>query len=391
MGDAALGDISVARVNELIQLFSANHKRDMRAEKRTAMSSVLFDLPRRSSLGWQCLHDNQGPFLRELAAAAPPEELGRRMRTVGRRPYALQPFILVCGHLAHRQQRMLDLGLRPGEPFAEERPEELAFLMDFWARLQGAYRSDDVLLPAQANHSLPILDPGRIEALTAMAAAPDPDFHGAVRRLAATLELYGFMLHGEQRDGIFGHGPYDLGDGTVLYCREFNDLRNDYLPWAATATRNPVGNVVVAYVARDVEVICDMFGSSRVEPHELGDRLVALAVATNDGGELRALGAEEVGEIQAAAADGQEELFMRAVEWDDGYKIAYGAPLFANHVKPFFDLAGMASAAALGGCLMEACEETARAHTERMLGAEVPSIWRHFAETDGDFYWPLVA
>ena len=28
----------------------------------------------------------------------------------------------------------------------------------------------------------------------------------AVRRMAATLELYNFVLHGEQRDGIFGHG-----------------------------------------------------------------------------------------------------------------------------------------------------------------------------------------
>ncbi len=383
-------DISVERVNELIRLFGESHKRDMRAEKRTSMSSVLFDLPRRSSLGWRCLHDNQAPFLRELAAAVPPEELGRRMRTVGCRPYALQPFILVCSHLAHRQQRMLDLGLRPGEPFPEEQPEDLAFLMDFWARLQGGYRSDDVLLPAQANHSLPILDPDRIEALASMASPPDPEFHGAARRLAATLELYGFMLHGEQRDGIFGHGPYDLGDGTVLYCREFNDLRNDYLPWAVTAARNPVDNLVVAYVARDVEVICDMFGSSRVEPHELGDRLVALAVLTDEAGAPRALGPAEMEAIQHAAADGQEELFMRAVEWDEGYKIAYGAPLFANHVKPFFDLAEMPAAEDLGRRLMEACEATARAHTDELLGAAVPSIWQHFAATEDDFYWPLV-
>ncbi len=383
-------DISVERVNELIHLFSAHHKHDMRVEKRTSMSSVLFDLPRRSSLGWQCLHDNQGSFLRELAAALPPEELGRRMGTVGARPYALQPFILVCSHLCHRQQRMLDLGLRPGDPFPEERPEELAFLMDFWARMQSGYRTDDVLLPAEANDSLPILEPAEIEVLAALAAPPDPDFHGAVRRLAATLELYGFMLHGEQRDGIFGHGPYDLGDGTVLYCREFNDLRNDYLPWAATETRNPLGNVAVAYVARDVQVICDMFGSSRLEPHELGDRLVALAVVTAEDGELRRIEADEIETIQKAAADGQEELFMRAVEWDDAYKIAYGAPLFANHVKPFFDLAELPSAEDLGRRIMEACEATAEANTERMLGAEIPSIWKHFAETDDDFYWPLV-
>jgi hypothetical protein len=133
-----------------------------------------------------------------------------------------------------------------------------------------------------------------------------------------------------------------------------------------------------------------MFGSSRVEPHELGDRLVALAVLTNDAGALRAIDADEIEAIQKAAADGQEELFMRAVEWDDAYKIAYGAPLFANHLKPFFDLAGMATAEELGRRVLEACEETARANTEKLLGAEVPSIWRHFAATDDDFYWPLV-
>lgn len=387
----AVGEISVDRVNELIRLFGESHKRDIRAEKRTTMSSVLFDLPRRSNLGWHCLHDNQDPFLRELAAALPPEELGRRMGDVGVRPYALQSFILVCGHLGHRQQRMLDLGLAAGDPFPEERPEELAFLMDFWGRLQSGYRTDEVLLPAQANHSLPILDPARIEQLAGLAAVPDPELHGAARRLAATLELYGFMLHGEQRDGIFGHGPYPLGDDTVLYCREFNDLRNEYLPWAGTEVRNPVDNVVLAYVARDVEVICDMFGSSRVEPHELGERLLGLAVLSRDDEELRRLGAEQIEEIQGTAAAAQEELFMRAVEWDDAYKIAYGAPLFANHLKPFFDLAGMANAEELSERLMAACEETAAVHTEALLGAEVPSIWRHWAETDGDFFWPLVA
>ncbi|MGH2938806.1 MAG: hypothetical protein ACRDPE_11890 [Solirubrobacterales bacterium] len=382
-------DISVEQVNELILLFGDSHKRDIRAERRTTMSSVLFDLPRRSSLGWQCLHDNQDPFLRELCAAVSPEELGRRMRTVGSRPYALQPFILVCSHLAHRQQRMLDLGLRPGDPFTEERPEELAFLMDFWARLQHAYRSDDVLLPSEANHSLPILDGEQIESLVELASPPDAEFHGEVRRLAATLELYGFMLHGEQRDGIFGHGPYRLDDGTVLFCREFNDLRNEYLPWARTEARNPVDNVVIAYLARDVEVICDMFGSSRVEPHDLGDRLLALAVFTNDAGQLHSLCAGEVKAIQLAAANGQEELFMRAVEWDDDYKIAYGAPLFANHLKPFFDLAEMPRADDLGQRLGAACEATAATNTERMLKAEIPSIWQHLANTEGDLYWPL--
>lgn len=384
-------DLSVERTNELIKLFGENQKREMRAEKRESMRSVLFDLPRRSSLGWQCLHDNQYAFLQELCGHTTPEELGRRMRVPGSRPYALQPFILVCSHLGHRQQRMLDLGLRPGDPFPEERPEELMFLMDFWARLQSAYRSDDELLPGEAGGTLPILDDDRVGELVGRARAVDEKRYTAIRRTAATLELYGFMLHGEQRDGIFGHGPYELEDGRVLWCREFNDLRNDYLPWAATKVRNEIDNVVVAYVGRDVEVSCDMFGSSRVEPHDPTDRIEGVAVLTNERGTLRELTDDEIEQAQHTAADGQEELFMKAVEWDDAYKIAYGGPLFANHLKPFFDLAEMPGADDAARRLMEACEATAERHVDELLGADVPSFWRHVGTTEDDLYWPMVA
>lgn len=384
-------DIPLERVNELIHLFGANQKREMRAEKRETMRSVLFDLPRRSSLGWQCLHDNQAPYLRRLADAVAPEELGRRMRVPGSRPYALQPFILVCSHLGHRQQRMLDLGLAPGDPFPEERHEDLAFLMDFWGRMQDGYRSDDAKLPGEADGALPILSDEQVTEVIGHATPVDEERYTTIRRMAATLELYGFMLHGEQRDGIFGHGPYPAGEGRVLFFREFNDLRNTYLPWAETATANPLSNVVIAYVARDVKVSCDMFGSSRVEPHDIDDRLDAIAILTNEAGSLRVVPDEEFEAIQGAAADGQEELFMKAVEWDEEYKIAYGAPMFANHLKPFFDLAGLDDADDLATQLLADCEATAERVVPQLHGADLPSFWPYVGTTDTDLYWPMVA
>jgi hypothetical protein len=262
--------------------------------------------------------------------------------------------------------------------------------MDFWARLQGAYRSDDALLPGEAGGTLPILDDDWVQDLEQRAGPVDHERYTAIRRMAATLELFGFMLHGEQRDGIFGHGPYPLADGRILYCREFNDLRNDYLPWAATSVRNPLDNVIVAYVAHDVVVSCDMFGSSRVEPHDPSDRLDGVAVLTNEQGALRALTDDEITGMQHAAADGQEELFMKAVEWDDAYKISYGAPMFANHVKPFFDLARMPGGEDAGRRIMEACEATAKHRVAELLAADVPTIWRHFGTTENDLYWPMV-
>ncbi len=295
----------------------------------------------------------------------------------------------MCSYLGARQMRMLELGLSQGDPFPDERPEDLAFIMDFWARIMSAYRSDDALLPRQAGGSLPILDDDLVAELGERAQPASEDDRTAIRRMAATLELFNFVLHGEQRDGIFGHGPYDLGGGSLLLAKEFNDLRNDYMPWASTATRVPVANVAVIQVARDVEVSCDMFGSMTVHPHEIDDRLERIVVLTNEDGTLREVDIDEVVAIQEAAADAQEELFLKAVEWDARYKIEYGAPMFANHLKPFLDAAGLGEDAAQR--LMDACQGTADRMVDEMLEVELPPIWGHMANPQGDFYWPMSA
>jgi hypothetical protein len=376
------------RLNGLIHLFGELQKQEMRAEKREVMKAILFDLPRRSSLGWHALYEHEADFLRELSEHVSPEELGRRMRFPGSRPYALQPFIVVCSYLGARQQELLDSGLSPGDPWDGERVEDLELVMDWWARLQGALRSDDVLLPGEAGGTSPILDEAVIADVVSRLGPAGAERHALVRRTAATLELYSFMLHGEQRDGITGHGPYLLEDGSTLFLKEFNDLRNDYLPWARTDTRNVLDNVVVAHRARDVRVHCDMFGSMNVAPPEFGQLLDGLAVLTNEHGVLRTVGDDELPTIQEAASDAQQELFVRAVEWDDAYKIAYGAPLFANHLKPFFDLAGLTDPS-YGERIMRACEATAERMTPLLLGKPVPSMWPHFGTTEGPLFWPV--
>jgi hypothetical protein len=381
--------IPLERLNELINVFGEAQKHAMRAERRESLRSILFDLARRSPLGWECLYEHQVPFLREIAGVAGPGEIGRRMRGLGRRPYAIQPFILMCSHFGWRQQLLLDAGLREGEPFAGDDPAALAFLCDFWAKLMDSYRQDGHLLPEQTDHSCRILEARELALLRDGTAGGGSNELAAVRRMAATLELYNFVLHGEQRDGIFGHGPYPLDDGSVLFVREFNDLRNDYLPWATTDARNPWDAVVVGYRGRGVDVRCDLFGSMTVTPHEFADLLEGICVfgLRGDDGPV-ALGADDVAAVQSAAADAQEELYLAALNWDDHYKIAYGAPLFANHLWPIAALAG--AEREMGDRIMAACRETAERRTDALLAADVPSIWAHMGEYPGAMYWPVV-
>ena len=279
--------------------------------------------------------------------------------------------------------------MREGEPFAADDAAELAFLCDFWAKLMDSYRQDGHLLPEQTDGSCRILGARELTLLREGTAAGGANDLAAVRRMAATLELYNFVLHGEQRDGIFGHGPYPLDDGSVLFVREFNDLRNDYLPWASTNAENPWDAVVIGYRGRGVDVRCDLFGSMTVTPHEFADLVEGICVfgLRGDDGPT-ALGADDVAVVQSAAADAQEELYLAALDWDDRYKIAYGAPLFANHLWPIAALAG--AEREMGDRIMAACRETAERRTDALLAADVPSIWAHMGEYPGAMYWPVV-
>lgn len=378
--------MDVGHLNELIATFGAHHKAALRAEKRASASSPLFDLLRRSLLGYYLKWDHTAPVLREVASAMAPEEVGRRMRRPGMRPYYMQHFLLMQDILSGRQQRLLELGLSHGDRFPGERLDDLLFAADFWERSCRAYRSDGGLFPAE-DRSQPILDEEEVTRIEGLLEPYEAGRYATARRVLATLDAYAFLAHGEQRDGIFGHGPYPLPGGRVLFLKEVNDLRNDLLPWAQTEARNPYANVVVAYICRDVRVVCDFFGGLVTEPLDFTDRIERFAVLTNDSGDVRPVPDGEWPAIVAAATAATNEIYFRVVEWDERQKAGYGAMLFANHLKPFCDLAGIDANARLAA----AARETEERYLDEVLaGPAAPLVMVHWGTTDGDLFWPVV-
>lgn len=379
--------IDVDHVNELIRFFGEHEKAALRAERRGAMKSELFDLPRRSLLGWQMKYEHEAGFLREVNEVLTPEQLGHRMKVPGSRPYYLQLFLLFQDALGARQQRMLELGLREGDPFPEERLDDLAFVADFWERASRAYRNDGKLLPGEAGRTMQILaEPTVDEVRRLLVPRADADYPAA-RRLGATLDAYCFVAHGEQRDGIFGHGPYQGEDGRVLFFKEFNDLRNEFLPWAQTNVRNELSNVVFAYECRDVATAFDMFGGLVTDPLEFDDRVERFAVLTREGDTLRRLGPEAWHEAREQCSEATNEIFFTVVDWAPRYRVEYGAFLFANHIKAFTDIAGIAA----DDRLLAAARETAAGTVDRLIaGPDVPAAMAHWGTTEGPLFWPVV-
>ncbi len=379
--------MTLEELNRHIRIVSGSLKAFMRSERRALLQSALFDVPRRSSLGWECLYRTAYPLLTELTSVITPEEIGRRMRRLCARPNFLTLSILICCYLGGRQQHILDLGMKPGEPFPADDLEQIGFVVEFWQRVCQAYREAEGLLPNEREATMRILPLEAIASLRDYLVEVDSSTFQRLRRMAATLELYAFILHGEQRDGLFAHGPYDAGDREVLIVREFTDLQNTYLPWARTRARNRYPNLALVLALREVAVRFDLFGGVHIEPAEYADRVRACALLTAyDEGAVRAVPFEEIMEIERCAAEAQLELYRAALSWSPRFKIEYGLHLFANHMKAFFDIAGVEA----GERIRRAFEEAAAPFLRRLLKEpEPPSIWRFMATTEEEFFSPI--
>ena len=59
-----MSTVPLAEVNRWIHQFGASQKAFMRSENRALLRSVLFDVPRRSSIGWHCYYDRATGLLR---------------------------------------------------------------------------------------------------------------------------------------------------------------------------------------------------------------------------------------------------------------------------------------------------------------------------------------
>jgi hypothetical protein len=382
---------SVEQMNDCIKQFGTRQKAFMRSENRALLRSVLFDVPRRSSIGWYCYYDRAPGLLRELMQQLSPEEIGRRMRQVCSRPYYLQLSILMCSYFGARQQLLLNDGLRPGQRFTQEKADDALLVVDFWQRACRAYRADGQLFADQGDTGQPILPSNDVEWLNERITPSSADEHVRLRRLAATLELYGFMLHGEQRDGLFAHGPYDVGNDNQVVMLEFTDLQNDFLPWADTAVKNPYPNLVLVRRISGVQVHFDMFGGIRWDAPDLAPHVLAEGLFTRTVDDtVVPVSMDEIEHIESCAAAAQTELFLKAAEWSPRYKAEYGVQLFANHFRLFFE--SLSDSDAWDERIRSEFEDASHDLLDDLLAQDqVPSIWNYMATTDDDFFWPVVA
>jgi len=373
------------KTNRSIALFGESVRRFFRDQRRSEMTSPMFNLPGRLLLGSHCYYENLPELLSELLRHTSPEAIGHSMRQLCNRPNYVHLNSLALGYLVGREQARLSGTCDKGDDSAT------ASVMDFWARAARHYRSDGHLLPDEASYTVPILEAGTIcdieRRLRIGVAEP---LRRQIHRMLATVELYTFILHGEARVGVFHHGPYPLQGGESLIVKELVGLQEDFYPWTRAQIALPCNNIACVMRVRDVRSSIVLFGSLTTEPRDYVPSITAEAVFAVADGVYHPLPDEQLPVLTKSAADAQLELYRRVMDWDERYRIQYGADLYAYLLKSFAEPLGFG--AAFADRIRERFRHSVKRHLEDLYsGQEQPTVLHHIASTDGPIFSPVTS
>jgi hypothetical protein len=375
-GSSAPGD-QLAATNGHIHLFGESVKHFFRDQQRSSMTSPMFNLPGRLLLGSYCYYENLPGLLNIIREYASPESIGKGMKQLCSRPNYVHLNSLVLGYLVGREQARL-----LGQKAADDR-EDIVNVMDFWAGVARNYRNDGLLLPDESGFTIPILDPPQVTDLENRLRSDFPVSHKQrIRRMLATLELYTFILHGEARVGVFHHGPYPLDNGDCIVVRELIGLREDFYPWTQSLEQPKYDQLAWVTRLRDVQSKIVLFGSLMTQPTDFSSQIVAEEVFVVENGEYRPLPAADVDLMTGTGGDTQLQLYRMMIDWDDRYRIAYGAHLYAGLLRNFAHPLGFG--ANFGVQILERFNQTVEKHLDNLhSGLEQPVVLQHIAATDG--------
>jgi hypothetical protein len=371
----------IGQLNHGLHEYGESVRRFFREQQRSSMVSPLFNIPGRMVLGAYCYYENLGPLLRFIRSLESPETIARRMKRPCSLPNSINIHSLMLGYFNGREQSRL-----LGRPL-NDNVEEIAALLDFWARVTSVYHEEGVHLPDGAAFRMPVLPRAAVEGVAATLRQPSAAEQHAIRRMMATLELFTFILNGESRIGVFHHGPYLVGDGDVLVYKEMLGLQEDFYSWATPDVCLPVPGIARVMRLRGIQVKIVHMGSMTSEPTNYQERIVAEELFACEDGTLRPLQAEEFASITQAAANAQMELYRRMIGWDDRYRVAYGAELYGQILGRF---APPGHEQEFRAMIRKSFAASVAKHADDLAGGkEPPLILQHIASTDGPIYTPV--
>jgi hypothetical protein len=279
--------------------------------------------------------------LREIDAAMPAEEIGRRVRETPNQISPLWIWIIAYHYLCGREC-LIQMGrLRP-----DENLDDVRTVVDFWRRLSLAHRGDGTLDYKDAGFSNRHLPQAVVDDLVSATEPLAADSAKTLKRLNATITGYSFLYFCDSRVGICDTGPYPRPDGSRVIVRDYLSLGRSAwnYPWAE-AVEPPWAGVTMVLVydpSAFTEFEINDWGTTFTGPGQLLSAVSAAAVVG-----VRADGTRETippGDWPALMADLSREhmkLYQQFATMDRQERVLAATRMYTSALRPFAELAGL--------------------------------------------------
>jgi hypothetical protein len=359
-----------AAIDSLIERFGVAIDSFLVRAGKAQHVSDQFDLRRRALTGSYCYFEHLPATLRILQEVTTPEALGEHGRGICGSPIGPQIHCMIWSYLIARENE-IGLGRSAGAP------EDLALVLDWWSRMTTVYRADGFLLPHEAGQTLPSAPPELVTRTLAEHVLPS-GARSAVSKLTAGLQLYQYVLRGEQRGTIFFHGPYPDGNGSAILVEEFTRMRFNELPWSPEAGTLPYDSVAAILRVPDVAFEFDIFAGMTADPVDYSSHVTEVALVTRDGGTTAPITEAEIPHAVAAMDAAKRIVFRETLQWTPDFRVAYGAYHYLDFLVPFLEETDTDPAAIVN--LRRQFEETVARRLPEILAAERLPVWERLFE-----------
>lgn len=226
--------------------------------------------------------------------------------------------------------------------------EDIETCIQFGRRLWHGTWGDGPGLSSGRGFKLPHLDRDVLDPLLAQAVSlEDPGHRAAFRRFNATTELFGFMLHYDNRLGMGDTGPYPLPGGGFALVRD-HFLHESNYAWATVAEGMPYAVTEVMIFGDDsIDVTINDIGTTFTTPSTYLDSLESVVVFARDTAEtpmsqLRVLDRAEMSSIAKQAERGVLDLYRMYSGKSVDEKIWDGITVYSHDfIRPIAQRAGL--------------------------------------------------
>ena len=277
-------------------------------------------------------------MMRQIDAAMPAEEIGRRGRAPGSQVNTVFLWSIANFYLLGRKI------LTQFDPSLDD-PVATDDVLDFWHRAASGFRGDGTRLAADAGGAIRVYAPEVVAEVIAALEPVDEEQLAMVRRANASLITYLFLLYFDTRVGSGDTGPYQIGDGRTLLLRDYYRMGPSDFWWSDVAEQVPYRHLLAGLAFDGVSASISDFGTSRTDPEDYLPHLSAASLLTSDGcrpGEIRPLPLGELRSVTAAVRRAQAKLYRRIAAMSRDEMIRCGAYVYFSFLRPFAEVAGVA-------------------------------------------------